>query len=391
MQVMMEDDYVIKLPTPEWNSKLTMTIVDLEKLRDKQLYWTIPPYIFFQLKTIFQYLETLGSARIEWNNTTLAEYVEQIIDNEDRSSRNDNAQELKNLNEAIEYIEANTSPTTKIDRRYISDLHILLTRNLLPPPKWEGSRNPWKLRDIHVWIKKSKHTPPEPEYLQDYFESFLNFINADYPPQNQLLMVATAHHRFAYIHPFDNWNWRMWRLLNYALLIKLWFQVWHKIINPSSVFYNDRNTYYDYLSKADSLKNEDLISWCEYFLLWLKNEIEKIDSLLDAWYVKTKLLIPTLSFALNNRYITDEEYKILHLLVNNKNIDLKSEELWKLWVSNSVTKSRIVARLRNKNMLIPTKKNWRIYTINFFNSYLLRWMIDSLKKNWFVSDFLNKN
>ena len=77
--------------------------------------------------------------------------------------------------------------------------------------------------------------------------------------------------------------------------------------------------------------------------------------------------------------------------MNNKNIDLKSEELWKLWVSNSVTKSRIVARLRNKNMLIPTKKNWRIYTINFFNSYLLRWMIDSLKKNWFVSDFLNKN
>lgn len=391
MQVIMEDNYVINLPTPEWNSKLTMTIVDLEKMRDKKLYWTVPPYIFFQLKIIFQRLETLGSARIEWNNTTLAEYVEQIIDNEDNSSHNDNAQELKNLNEAIDYIEKNTTPTTMIDRRYISDLHILLTRNLLPPPKWEGSRYPWKLRNMSVWIKKSNHKPPEPEILQDYFDSFLNFINADYQPQNQLLMVATAHHRFAYIHPFDNWNGRMWRLLNYALLIKLWFQVWHKIINPSSVFYNDRSIYYDYLSKADSLKNEDLISRCEYFLLGLKNEIEKIDSLLDVWYVRTKLLIPTLSFALEHQYITNDEYKILHLLVCNENIDLKSEELWKLWITNSVKKSRMVARLRNKKMIEPTKSNGRIYSINFFNSYLLRWMIDSLKKNWFVSDFLNNN
>ena len=133
---MMEDDYVIKLPTPEWDSKLTMTIVDLEKLRDKQLYWTIPPYIFFQLKTIFQYLETLGSARIEWNNTTLAEYVEQIIDNEDRSSRNDNAQELKNLNEAIEYIEDNTYEAYETE--YIDLTGIKELKNIL------GGDEEWK-------------------------------------------------------------------------------------------------------------------------------------------------------------------------------------------------------------------------------------------------------
>ena len=40
----------------------------------------MPAYIFFQLKNIFQILETLGSARIEGNNTTLSEYVEKLID-----------------------------------------------------------------------------------------------------------------------------------------------------------------------------------------------------------------------------------------------------------------------------------------------------------------------
>ena len=34
------------------------------------------------------------------------------------------------------------------------------------------------------------------------------------------------------------------------------------------------------LSCADSLKPDDLLAWCEYFLKGLKNEIEKIDHLL---------------------------------------------------------------------------------------------------------------
>jgi hypothetical protein len=48
-----------------------------------------------------------------------------------------------------------------------------------------------------------------------------------------------------------------------------------RIINPSSVFYTDRDKYYDMLSKADSLEDGNILQWCEYFLLGLKNEIEK--------------------------------------------------------------------------------------------------------------------
>jgi hypothetical protein len=40
------------------------------------------------------------------------------------------------------------------------------------------------------------------------------------------------------------------------------------------------------LSNADSLKDDSILEWCEYFLRGLKNEIEKIDSLLDISYVK---------------------------------------------------------------------------------------------------------
>ncbi len=39
------------------------------------------------------------------------------------------------------------------------------------------------------------------------------------------LKIAIAHHRFVRIHPFQNGNGRMVRLLTYAMLIKYGFDV----------------------------------------------------------------------------------------------------------------------------------------------------------------------
>lgn len=380
----------IEIPEPSWGSNLTNIIVDLEKLRTKVLRGDVPPYIFFQLKDIFHILETLGSARIEGNNTTLSEYVEKIIENNEKNNESD--KEIENLNKAIEFIEKNTTKTTDINRAYISQIHKILTNGLTPPPYGEGSNFPGQLRKVDVSIKKSGHTPPNYVILNDCFEQYLDFINATHLQQNQLLMVAIAHHRFEYIHPFDNGNGRMGRLLNYAFLIKLGFQVKDgRIINPSSVFYTDRDKYNEMLSCADSLENEDILQWCEYFLLGLKNEIEKIDSLLDENYVKKDILLPSLKIAFENEHVTKQEYRILQHLVNNQYMAMKSEELSSLGIEDSKKKSKIMGELKNKKFIQPTTKNGRIYTLVFVNNYLLRGVIKVLYDNGFVSDFLNNN
>lgn len=265
----------IYIPEPKWNSNLANIILDLEKLRTRRLSGEIPPYIFFQLKTIFQIMETLGSARIEGNNTTLSEYVEKIIEKSTAVDEKD--QELQNIDQAIKFIEEQTDEKTKIDRAYISELHKMVTKDLTPPPKGEGSNHPGKLRPIDVDIKQANHTPPSHIVLPQYFEQFLDFINEHHLEQNQLLMVAIAHHRFMHIHPFDNGNGRIGRLLNYAFLIQLGFNVKAgRIVNPSSVFYTDRDKYYEMLGKADTLGDQDTLEWSEYFLLGLKNQIEKL-------------------------------------------------------------------------------------------------------------------
>ncbi len=380
---------IIQIPDPKWGSNLANVILDLEKLRHKQLYGEIPAHIFFQLKDIFQILETLGSARIEGNNTTLAEYVEKLL--EQTAKTDEKQQEIQNINRSIDFIEENTDEQTKFSRAYVSQLHIILTKNLTPPPKGEGSLHPGNLRQHNVLINKAKHKPPEYTVLHDYFQKFIEFVNQEHTEQYQLLAAAIAHHRFAYIHLFDNGNGRLGRLLNYALLIKLGFQVKKgRIINPSSVFYANREQYYEMLGRADSLSDNDLLAWCEYFLLGLKNEIEKIDSLLSREYVQNVILMPALEFSLDREVITDQEYAILKYLVSKPDMQMKSEELSKFGIESSLQKSRFTARLRDKKMLIATKKGGRFYTISFVNNRLLRGIIKALEDNGFVAEFLQK-
>lgn len=205
-------------------------------------------------------------------------------------------------------------------------------------------------------------------------------------------MVAIAHHRFMYIHPFDNGNGRMGRLLNYALLIKLGFNVntGGRIFNPSSVFYTDRDKYYEMLSRADTLSKGDLLAWSEYFLKGLKNEIEKVNRLMDRKYTQDVILLPSLKHALDRKYITETEFGILSHLVKNREIAIKASELKAFGVKTSQQKSYVMGKLRGKGMVKPIKDKGRVYTISFANSYLLRSVIQTLTENGFIADFLSQ-
>lgn len=94
------------IPEPAFGSELNTVIVELEKLRIKPLYGSVPPYVFFQLKEIFQALESLGSARIEGNRTTVSEYAEKIIAGV-KPDKDESMCEIVNIDKAIDFIEKN--------------------------------------------------------------------------------------------------------------------------------------------------------------------------------------------------------------------------------------------------------------------------------------------
>ncbi len=382
----------LRLYDPDWGSSLAGVIIELEKLRVKKLGGPVPPYIFFQLKDIFQIFESLGSARIEGNNTTLAEFVEKIIENPSKKAGDEGLKEIYNIEQAIDFIDENVTKKTVFDRALISEIHKILVNGLTPPPGGEGSRYPGILRPIDVSISGSVHVPPSPVKVQEYFDELLAFVNDQNATQYHLLATALAHHRMAWIHPFDNGNGRLIRMFTYALLIKQGFQVKNgRIINPTAIFCMDRDKYYEMLASADSGERDNTLAWCLYVLGGLRSEIEKIDKLLDLSYMVPHILLPVLSYALEREHITKREFAILSAVVKAPEMCIKSSSLESIiGQESSVQRSRIIKKLKEKQMLMPLKKGGRIYTIGFANNYLLRGVMHVLEQNGFIPASLNK-
>ncbi|KUK66656.1 MAG: hypothetical protein XD85_0069 [Parcubacteria bacterium 34_609] len=304
----------LKIIDPPYNSKLTDLVIDLDYLRKKPLKGTTNPSIFFQLKSIFHMLESIGSARIEGNRTTIADFIETKISNP--KSKDEKIIEIQNGENALVYIDEYIEKQKgELNRIFLSNLHKKVVEGLTSPPEGEGSKHPGDYRKEKIHITGSSFLPPEYLQVPDYMEELLRFINKQDAPKYDLLKTAIAHHRFAWIHPFDNGNGRTVRLFTYAMLVKQGFNVnVGRIINPTAVFCNNRKDYYENLSKADTGRNDEILEWCEYVLNGLKVEIEKIDKLLDYDYLSNKILTPSIDFALDRKLITNNEVKILKVV-----------------------------------------------------------------------------
>jgi len=373
--------YDLKIVTPDFDSSLTSVIVELEKLRDKHLISTVHPKIFFQLKDFFHLMESLGSARIEGNHTTITERIEREITGDKNAG--EQLREITNTEKAMNFVEENIREDSPIDKAFISELHKIVVEDL----NTEGSKSPGQLRRSDVTIAGSDHKPPMHAAVSGYFDELINFINQKAANKYHLIITAISHHRFAWLHPFDNGNGRVVRLLTYAMLIKQDFNVKHgRILNPTAIFCEDRNRYYKMLATADSGEDVGVLQWCHYVLKGLLKEILKIDMLLDRSYLVNKILIPAFEFCLKNENITRREFEILKLSVTKEKMELISSDLEKIVPGKiAAERSRIIKKLREKKMLAPVEKQARKYVVSFNNNYLLRGVRDSLQREDFIS------
>lgn len=371
--------YDLELKEPPFDSSLTDLIIDLNYLRKKKLGGTTPPRVFFQLKGIFHMLESIGSARIEGNNTTVLEYIETKL--EEKTDIPKGIKEIRNIEAAMDFVEKNIKDHS-ITRAFICEVHKKIVNELPLPPKGEGDRNPGQYRDFNVRINHSKHLPPDSFRVDAYMSELFDFVNKTDSPKYDLLKTAIAHHRFVWIHPFGNGNGRTVRLLTYAMLIKQGFNVnVGRIINPTAVFCNSRQRYNNFLEKADSGNTHDILAWCEYVLHGLKNEIEKIDKLLDYEYLSREILLPSINIARERKYITDVEAKILCKAIEKKS--MQSNDLKDIFPGKHSSEiSRQIKKLIDKKML--EKESPRLYGISFGHSYLLRAIIKVLGDKGFL-------
>ena len=351
---------------PDFDSPVTDLILELNFLRKKQLGGTTPPAIFFQLKELFHVFESLGSAHIEGNNTTISEYLAEKTQANPR--RRAEISEIRNIENALSFIDENIKEIP-FDKLLLRELHKLAVDGLAAPSSGgEGSFTPGEFRRGNVKINNADHLPPDAAQIDSYIDELLEFINKDFGEKYDLLKVAIAHHRFVWIHPFDNGNGRVVRLLTYAMLVRSGFNVemGGRILNPTAIFCNNRERYYHKLAAADSGTREGVSEWCEYVLAGLRDEIEKIDRLCDYDFLKTKILLPALRKSLSDGRLPPRDSEVLSLAIEKGTF--KAPDLSPAFRGKSKSGlSRYIRRLQDENLIRPLTPQGRIYALSFQN------------------------
>lgn len=115
--------------------------------------------------------------------------------------------------------------------------------------------SPGTARDFEVEV--GAHQPPHFGALRRFMDRFNEFYsNTQILATNQLVALASAHHRLTWIHPFGDGNGRVARLYSHAWLIRIKtdsFGLW----TLSRGLARRRKEYYEYLSNADNSRWND--------------------------------------------------------------------------------------------------------------------------------------
>jgi Fic family protein len=188
----------------------------------------------------------------------------------------------------------------EINSFFIRSIHKTLMSNARGKNK-----SPGEYRKKTVWIGeygtskgKARYVPPDAIHIPQLMGDLEKFITNP-GVTNPLIAAGIIHHRFEAIHPFEDGNGRIGRLIITLFLIKKGL-LEMPILYPSGYFEKHKRLYMSALSKVD--KKQDWHSWLVFFLKALEEQAKVSLGLsisIDELFKKSRALLDNESARLN--------------------------------------------------------------------------------------------
>ena len=148
---------------------------------------------------------------------------------------------------------------------------------------------PGEFRDGHVEI--GRHLPPAAHELPDFMQRFEQAYDFNrLSSLKKIIAIAAAHHRFLWIHPFDDGNGRVARLMTHAMLLRggVGSSIWSvaRGLARSATDYKARlmaadETRHDNYDGRGAISEKQLEAFCAFFLQVSVDQVVFMGSLLQ--------------------------------------------------------------------------------------------------------------
>lgn len=264
--------------------------------------------------------EAVLSSKLEGTHATLEDILNHEAGNQ-TSIQEDELKEILNYRTALKYAVDTISPYDQLPNpnskepltiKIVKEMHAILLNNVRGATKHPGS---FKRSQNYIGgYDFISYTPVAPQLTDSYMSNLESYLH--YDEINPLIQAAIIHAQFEMIHPFEDGNGRIGRLL-----IPLFF--YYRGLIPSPIFYmssyfeRNRNEYIS--SLANISQNNNWVSWIYFFLNGVivesnNNTVKalKILSLYDQFKslsssIKSYCYVPILDFIFQHPIFTSNQ------------------------------------------------------------------------------------
>ena len=258
-----------KIKDIKWDSEILSLVASIYRYQGKQeLYLKQRPNELEKLIDIAKIQSTESSNKIEGIVTTSVR-LKQLLE-EKTTPRNRNEQEIVGYRDVLDIIHENFD-VIPISRNYILQMHKILYSHMNNPlaGKTKNVQNYISATypDGHSEVLFTPLSPFETPGALDLICDEYNRVIGNFEVE-PIIMIPIFIHDFLCIHPFNDGNGRLSRLLTTLLLYKNGFYV-GRYISLESLIAKDKGSYYEALNKAGmnwQNGNEDIVPFIKYLL-----------------------------------------------------------------------------------------------------------------------------
>jgi len=210
------------------------------------------------------------SSRIEGTIATANEVYQQQAGEKFESGKDADIQEILNYRSTLR-VAGQILGAGPLSLHLLRQMH----ENLMQGVRGQD-KNPGQFRETQNWIgprgctiDDATYVPPSPLLLQELLDQFIGFSNQLDDSLDPIVQAALIHAQFELIHPFDDGNGRIGRILIPLFLVRR-----GSIVSPSLYISGyleaNRDKYYQCLE--DISKKGDWVGWIEFFLNAVVNQ-----------------------------------------------------------------------------------------------------------------------